>query len=123
MQPIVIKEICFSSAQFLTFIGQTGGSVLLNVTPHRCEGKCCPMQMQARALKMKITLAPAAALGFNSQIVNVKKSQNVLRKTYRAVELLTKLKSKVRSNVNVPKSIMSGIPSENMSHMLSLTPE
>jgi hypothetical protein len=39
------------------------------------------------------------------------------------VELLHKLKSKVRSNVNVPKNIMSGIPSENMSQMLSLTPE
>jgi len=72
---------------------------------------------------MKITLAPAAALGFKGQIINVKKSHNVLRITFWAVELLHKLKSKVRSNVNVPKSIMSGIPSENMSQMLSLTPE
>jgi len=72
---------------------------------------------------MKITLAPAAALGFKGQIINVKKSRNVLWKTYRAVELLHKLKSKVRSNVNVPKSIMSGNPSENMSQMLLLTPE
>jgi len=40
MQHIAIKEICFSSAQFLTFIGQTGGSVLLNVTPHRWGCRC-----------------------------------------------------------------------------------
>jgi len=72
---------------------------------------------------MKITLATAATLGFKGQIINVKKSQNVLGKTYLAVELSHKLKSKVRSKVNVPKTIMSGIPSENMSHMLSLKPE
>jgi hypothetical protein len=72
---------------------------------------------------MKMTLATAATLGFKGQIINVKKSQNVLGKTYLAVELLPTLKSKVRSNVNVPKNIMNGIPSENMSHMLSLTPE
>jgi len=64
---------------------------------------------------MEIALATAAALGFKGQIINAKKSQNVLGKTYRAVELLHKLKSKVRSNVNVPKNVMSGIPSENMS--------
>jgi hypothetical protein len=72
---------------------------------------------------MKMTPATAAALGFKGQIINVTKSQNVMGKTYLAVELLHKLRSKVRSNVNVPKNIMSGIPSENMSQILSLTPE
>jgi len=62
MQPVVTKEICFSSTQFLTFIGQTGGSVLLNVTPHRCEEKCCPMQMQPQAFKNENYPGPSSCI-------------------------------------------------------------
>jgi hypothetical protein len=56
-------------------------------------------------LEMKITLATAATLEFKGRIINAKKSQKVLAKTYLAVELLRKLKSKVRSNVKCPKML------------------
>jgi len=40
-----------------------------------------PCRCRHEHLKMKITLATAAILGFKGQIINVKKSQNVVGKT------------------------------------------
>lgn len=44
----------------LTFIGQMGACVLLNVTLHGRKGKRCPAQLQEWYLKMKRTVAASS---------------------------------------------------------------
>jgi hypothetical protein len=48
-------------------------------------------------------------------MIMVKKSQNILGATLLVAKLLHKLKSKVRSSVNVPKNITSSTAKENAS--------